>query len=88
MERCKTCKHWGSKPDEEIYSDRICKPYDEDTFEKKKMPFEVKRCCSPNITLFEKNLNSNGISLTDGSEYYASMCTGEDFGCILHEIIL
>ena len=26
------------------------------------------------------------MAIIDGSEYYAALLTGEDFGCILHEI--
>jgi hypothetical protein len=80
---CKTCKNWCITSNSS--RDGIAQPEDPDTCEEAQMPFEVRECCSDNITLFERNPNSNGISLKDGSDYHAVMYTGEDFGCVLYE---
>jgi hypothetical protein len=76
--KCKECKFWEEVKDE---YDPIASPEDEDGG-LKKMPFEVRICKSPNITLFERNPNPNGVSLCDGSDYMATMYTGPEFGCI------
>jgi hypothetical protein len=76
--KCKDCKHWE---DGDEY-DLIMHPLDPDTYNFMEMPFKVFECKNPNITLFERNPNSNGVSLCDGSDYKAKMYTGEDFGCI------
>lgn len=83
MKHCETCKYWKKVPLDDF--DQIANPTDEDTCEPKEMPFEVRECSSPNITLFERNPNADGISLTDGSDYRAVMYTGPSFGCVLHE---
>jgi hypothetical protein len=85
MKLCKTCKWWKDPENEDYKAEWICNPHDQDTFEKAKMPFEVKMCYHPGIAYFERNPSSSGISLVDGSEYYAMMCTGENFGCVNHE---
>jgi hypothetical protein len=81
--KCKTCEHWCRTSDDRW--DGIANPYDPDTMDYAVMPFEVRQCTSPNIVYFERNPNSNGISLKDGSDYRAVMYTGEDFGCVLYE---
>ena len=86
MDKCKTCKHWTSPSANENWdAASICHPVDPDTYERMKMPFEVRMCESPKIVYFERNPDSTGISLTDASRYYASMLTGEDFGCVNYE---
>jgi hypothetical protein len=82
VSKCKECQFWGYDPDKYNGDDDITDPIDEDTFEPKAMPFKVRLCNSPNIVLFERNPNSNGVSLCDGSNYRAKMYTGEDFGCV------
>ena len=79
---CKNCRFWAvNKEDYNPHND-IIEPLDPDTYKPMKMPFEVKVCMSDNITWFERNPNSNGVSLVDGSDYYARMLTGENFGCV------
>jgi hypothetical protein len=80
--KCKDCKYWGSRERSSDDEDEIVNPIDPDTYERMEMPFEVKICGSLNITLFERNPNSNGVSLRDGSDYDCTMYTGEDFGCV------
>ena len=78
MIKCKECKYW-KKPNE---YDEIATPIDQDTYKPMVLPFEVRICESENITLFERNPNSNGVSLRDGSDFHCAMYTGEDYGCI------
>ena len=75
---CKSCIYWQDNDN----MNSIMHPYDDDTYEEMVMPFIVKRCCCPNITLFERNPNSNGVSLCDGSHYHAAMYTGCEYGCV------
>ena len=74
---CKDCRWWTDAD----YS-HICHPDDFDTGEEMEMPFQVCECKHPNITLFERNPDIRGISLCDGSNYHATMYTGEQFGCV------
>ena len=79
MKTCKDCAFW------ENYDDchgQITQPVDPDTWEPMDIGFEVKACKSGNITIFERNPNKDGVSLTDGSNYYARMFTGPDYGCV------
>lgn len=77
--KCKTCKYW--KEDREGY-DGITHPIDEDTFEDKVMPFEVRYCKSPKLIQFERPIEKDGASCIDGSDYMALLATAEDYGCI------
>ena len=78
MKTCKDCAFWRI----DDRTDRITNPIDEDTYEEKEMPFEVRKCLNDDITLFERNPSPRGVSLCDGSQYYAAMYTGPDFGCV------
>jgi hypothetical protein len=85
MEHCKTCKWWKYEEEElfkENHCDDILHPIDPDTDEEMVMPFEVRRCFSPKIVYFERSPDPMGISVKDGSDYFAGLCTGEAFGCI------
>jgi hypothetical protein len=83
MNRCRNCKYWQIPEGCNGYvSDSIYNPIDPDTFESMKMPFEVRECKSGNITLFERNPNPKGVSLQDGSDYFATMYTGPLYGCV------
>ena len=86
MNKCCTCKHW-IEPDErgEYAAFRICHPYDQDEFDPMEIDFSVRICKSPKNTIFERSPFSDGVSLIDGSQYYAEMMTGEDYGCVNHE---
>jgi len=82
MKTCKSCIYWVDPQDS---YDEIIHPWDHDTeSQKMDMPFEVKKCTSDNITLFERNPDSKGVSLCDGSNYRATMYTGQDYGCVNH----
>lgn len=84
MDKCKTCKHWKLPPDDEKFwrVKDICNPVDPDTFEPMKLDFEVKMCISDKIVWFERQPESTGVSLMDGSDWFSQMLTGEDFGCV------
>lgn len=88
MKHCKTCKHWKTPEDcdPNYRGEEICKPTDPDTYEPmEKLPFEVRRCASPKLLFAERPVESNGACVVDGSEYWAGLCTGEDFYCSNHE---
>lgn len=85
MQTCKTCRHW--KEPTEHYARDICTPLDQDVMEPMAIGFRVAQCKNPAIAYFETPPEANGISLVDGSEYFAALCTGEDFGCVRHEPI-
>ena len=83
--KCKDCKFWYDSRGEWCFGHMIINPIDPDTDDPMEMPFEVRECKSPKITLFERNPDPSGVSLTDASEYFARMCTGPDFGCVNFE---
>ena len=86
MKTCKTCKHWVKANENDDYrASEICTPLDQDELEPMKTEFEVRICKSPKIIFFERSPESTGVSLIDGSCYYAKMLTGENFGCVNHE---
>lgn len=79
MKTCKDCAFWENYND---YHGQIEEPIDPDTYRPMDIGFDVKACKSDNITIFERNPNRDGVSLTDGSQYYARMFTGPDYGCV------
>jgi hypothetical protein len=86
MKTCKTCKFWKEPKEESWEAQRVCHPVDpENNFKPIKMGFEIRTCNSPKIIFFETPPTSSHVALIDGSEYYAKMLTGEDFGCVNHE---
>lgn len=86
MNRCKTCCHW-KKPtaDDDHKVSAITEPTDPDTYEPMTLPYETRKCAHPQQAMFEHPPSNPGFALTDGSEYFAALCTTEDFGCVLHE---
>ena len=82
MNTCKTCLHWVEPDDSENWNSyRIATPIDMDTYEPMTVSFEMRICKSPKICYFERPPEPDGVTLVDGSEYYARMLTGESFGC-------
>lgn len=81
MNTCKTCKWWIQ---DDGYNE-ITKPLDPDTCEPMKIPWETRLCKCPKIRFYERPVESNEATICDGSQYYAELCTAEDFGCVLHE---
>ncbi len=79
---CYTCKHWKIEDDESHW--RLF-PEDPDTFEKMKMPFEVRYCRHPRLMQFERPIEPDQASCMDGSEFRADLATGPEFGCVHHE---
>lgn len=45
----------------------------------------VRFCKHPKLEFCQRP-ERNALAVIDGSEYYAALLTGEDFGCVLHEI--
>lgn len=79
---CSSCTHWTApRPGDH---DPICAPIDPDSFEPMAMPFEVRECKHPRLVRFERPSTRDGVSVVDGSNYRARLCTGPDFGCSLH----
>jgi hypothetical protein len=83
MQRCKTCQHW-KKPGNPNARD-LCNPLDQDTYQPMSLGFEVRECTHPSKTFHEPPTERNGFALTDASQYFAALCTAEDFGCVRHE---
>lgn len=83
--KCKTCKYWSRKSDGYL-SREILDPVDQDTFQPMAMPFLVGECKNPDLLFCERPLRSNGFAVADGSEYWATLYTGEDHGCVLHTV--
>ena len=81
MERCRTCKFWVVNKGD---WDQISNPFDPDTYEPMKMPFEVRLCQHPDWKFCERPLRDDGFALADGSGYMANLYTAENFGCVLH----
>lgn len=83
MNHCRTCVWWTPTPKEDW--DDITGPWDPDTLEPMKLPFEVRQCKQPDQTFCERPLNPDNFALADGSNYRANLYTAEDFGCVLHQ---
>jgi len=85
MKTCESCKSW-IVPDENDYRSRdIWRPTDPDTYEPMEMPWDVRRCASKKFVYFERPVERNGAALVDGSDYFAGLFTGPDFGCTFYE---
>ena len=82
MKICKECIWWTVTNNG---FDPISKPDDPDTCEEMVMPFEVRKCESPNVLFCERPVKINGAAVQDGSTYKAEFYTAEEFGCILWE---
>jgi hypothetical protein len=80
MSKCKDCK-WWVKPPQGDY-DSVSYPEDPDTFERMEMPFNVYKCECPKVFTLERAVVANGVTIMDGSGFFAQMYTGEDFGCV------
>lgn len=90
MEKCKTCKHWFI-PTQYINSIDVAAPRDPITWEsvteevkqRELFGYATQYCNSPKLVFFVRP-DKDGATVVDGSEYSASMITGEDYGCTLH----
>lgn len=79
--RCKSCRWWreqeglGKGPGDLALRNPV-------TYELiEPQPFELRECHSPKVRFFERP-EQDGAALLDGSEYYAVLVTGPDFGCV------
>lgn len=90
--RCKSCKWWQTAKNR--YNgciDPDVSPITGDdwkTDEEKDMffPHEVRYCEHPKV-LFYQRPASDGVAVFDGSEYCAYIATGENYGCVNHELL-
>lgn len=83
MERCATCKWWGSSKDRADYADG-------DGRDERAQRAGAKICAlsvSPDCPSAEeeKAVTKNGMWAEDCSGYYAHLRTKPDFGCVKHE---
>lgn len=91
MQTCKTCKHWLIAKEDR--ADDLISPYDPVTYKREeteeaiaaKWGHNVRYCKHPKLQFYQRP-DKDGLAVIDGSDYYAALLTGEDFGCILHEI--
>lgn len=92
MNQCKTCKYWRLGKSDEY--DRIIFPFKPGgSYEQCKTEEEaaamfghrVRRCQNPKL-LFYQRPEIDGACVVDGSEYRAELITGENFGCVNHEV--
>jgi hypothetical protein len=83
---CISCQHWKPADGYPHYrTAELCNPVDPDTYEPMAMPFEVRPCCHPSLTRFERPVEANGFGVNDGSAYEAHFVTGPEFGCVRWE---
>lgn len=86
---CATCRFWrieGGRPNDiaSAVADELAvrDPVTHELIEPQ--PFEVRPCRAPLVRFYERPAR-NGAAIVDGSEYFAALVTGPDFGCIAHE---
>lgn len=84
---CKTCRHWIKPGGNDHYGQAVCDPQDPDSFEPMDRTFETRTCTHPSQARFEAPVAANSFALTDASNFYAVLATGEDFGCRLHQAL-
>jgi hypothetical protein len=93
MNTCKTCKYWVIPEDDYRCMD-VISPHDPVTYEQEenedaiaaKWGYRVRQCQHPKLEFCQRP-EQNSFATIDGSEYYAKLLTGEDFGCVLHEAL-
>ena len=95
METCSTCKHWRREDQDKYNYLEITMGYRpgggydyvEDEQEAIKVwGYRVRRCTHPKLLFYERP-ESNAATVVDGSQYKAKLFTGEQFGCVLHELM-
>jgi len=93
MNRCNTCKYWVERKDNNSFrGEDIISPRDPETWDQEegeeaiaaKWGHNVRFCGHPKLE-FSQRPESDGMAVIDGSEFWAALLTGEDFGCILWE---
>lgn len=91
MNTCKTCKWWQLGEDDRY--GRVLFPEDPETYEQEldeeknaaRWGHRARRCRHPRL-LFYQRPDRDAAAVCDGSQYKAALLTGEDFGCVLHEV--
>lgn len=93
MKHCKTCKWWReSDKDDYANYDTILFPYRPDTMVQTKNEAEqievyghlIRYCENPKMFFSNHRAIDFAAPIYDGGET-ASLITGEEFGCVLHE---
>lgn len=95
MNRCATCKWWRHNEDRgwsiqhelgEAYDVYVDPEHKDGNYERHDViaPHAVRACQSPLLRFYEVPA-ANGATVCDGSEYWAGLFTGPDFGCANHE---
>lgn len=92
LPRCETCRWWTGIGDDDIGREiNLIRPWHPVTYQRfseaeshELFGHTVRICQNPKI-LFYQRPAADGAAVVDGSEYRASLITGESFGCILHE---
>jgi len=78
---CRNCNWWTRE--EYDFKFTYFWPTDPDTYERRmEFPFTVCYCKSPRLSFFEHPVEPDGATLLDGSEYWAGLVTGPEFGCV------
>lgn len=91
MDRCKTCRWWGTASREwehhtDGFSGRFRNAHIETPLvghkQRANADPEVHLCGSPSLRAFIRPCGKTEASVVDGSEYSAELITAEDFGCV------
>lgn len=88
--RCQTCKWWrrpshhGYGVVHELGEAHEVYVKERDEYVERKAEYTVRQCQHPGLRFCETP-EANGAAVCDGSEYWAGLFTGPDFGCTRHE---
>lgn len=95
MNKCATCKwwtrgerHWNSVTRElgEAYEVYVDPEHKNGNYTRHEViaQYDVRECKSPLLRFYEVP-SANGAAVCDGSDYWAGLFTGPEFGCQNHE---
>ena len=95
MSKCATCKWWVrsdrgrgvQREMGEAYSVYVDPDHHNANYARKEQvaTYDVRECTSPTLRFYEVP-SADGAAVCDGSEYWAGLFTGPDFGCPNHEV--
>lgn len=78
---CATCRWWSNAADSSMDPASELAVRDPITYELvDPQPFELRVCTSPKVRFYERP-ERDGAAVVDGSEYFARLVTGPEFGC-------
>jgi hypothetical protein len=94
---CKNCIHWKLPKESEFFGAEECamprnpasedfdwEYIDDENEQRRLFGHATKFCRSPKVKFYERP-DKSGACVADGSQYMASLITGEDFGCVNFE---